>query len=114
MFNNWINIYKKGNFYKCAASAAWVEPKKLYIKVQIIDKYFGNLGITIGFKDDVCGVYMVKHAEAFLEEYQGFAGGTLQEKKEWGYDKANIKRTIFDNNRHIYIFFGNKHIFGTK
>ena len=75
-------VEKKGNFYKCAASAAWVEPKKLYIKVQIIDKYFGNLGITIGFKDDVCGVYMVKHAEAFLEEYQGFAGGTLQEKKE--------------------------------
>ena len=68
-------VEKKGSFYRCAASAAWVEPKKLYIKVQIIDKYFGNLGITIGFKDNVCGLHMVKHAEAFLDEYQGFAGG---------------------------------------
>lgn len=64
-----------GMYYKCASSAAWVEPKKLYIKVQIIDKYFGNLGITLGFKDDVCGVYMNKSAEDFLKEYQGFAGG---------------------------------------
>ena len=69
----------KGMYYKCACSAAWVEPQKLYIKVQIIDKYFGNMGITIGFKDDKCGLYMNKSAEDFLNEYQGFAGGEVIE-----------------------------------
>lgn len=69
---------EKGNFYRCASSAAWVEPQKLYIKVQIIDKYLGNLSITISFKDDVCGIFMLKHAEAFLNEYQGFAEGIIQ------------------------------------
>lgn len=68
-------VATKGIFYNCACSAAWVETKKLYIKVQIIDKYFGNLGITIGFKEDKCGLYMNKCAEDFLKEYQGIAGG---------------------------------------
>ncbi len=68
-------VTAKGNHYRCAASGAWVEEKKLHIYVQIIDRYFGNLGITIGFKDDVCGMRMIKHAEDFLSEYQGFAGG---------------------------------------
>ena len=68
---------KKGNFYRCATSAAWVEPKKLYIKVQIIDKYFGNFSMTIGFSDDMCGIHMIKHAEDFLDEYQGFAQGRV-------------------------------------
>lgn len=61
----------KGNFYKCAASAAWTEKKKLFIKVQIIDDYFGILGITIGFNGNKAGIYMQKAAEDFLEEYQG-------------------------------------------
>ena len=68
-------VESKGVYYNCAASAAWVEEKKIYIKVQIIDKYFGNMGITIGFRDDVCGIYMNKIAEDFLQEYEGFAGG---------------------------------------
>ncbi len=64
--------------YKCACSAAWVMPEKLVIKVQIIDKYLGNLHIHLGFADDgKVGVYMVKTAEAFLDEYQGFAGGKI-------------------------------------
>lgn len=64
-----------GNKYKCAASAAWVDENKIFIKVQIIDKYFGNLNITLGFKDDEIGVCMIKTAEDFLCEYEGFAGG---------------------------------------
>lgn len=71
------SVKTKGHFYDCAASAAWVEEQKLYIKVQIIDKYFGNLAITIGFRDSVCGMYMQKYAEDFLNEYEGFAGGRL-------------------------------------
>lgn len=65
----------EGHKYKCAASMSWVEDKKIHIRVQIIDKYFGNLSITIGFRDDVCGLYMEKNAEDFLKEYQGYASG---------------------------------------
>lgn len=63
------------HYYQCAASAAWVEPHKLYVKVQIIDKYFGNLNMTFGFKQDYVSVYMEKHAEDFLNEYDEFATG---------------------------------------
>lgn len=64
-----------GNRYHCAASAAWVEEQKLLLKVQIIDKYLGNLNITFGFRDDMIGVRMVKTAEDFLDTYEGFAAG---------------------------------------
>lgn len=67
-------VKTKGHFYRCAASAAWIEPKKLFLKVQIIDKYFGNLGITIGFDGSgKAGLYCAKSAEDFLNEYEGFA-----------------------------------------
>lgn len=68
----------EGNMYDCAVSAAWTEEKKLKIKVQIIDKYFGNLCMTFGFKEDKVGILMVKTAEAFLDEYTGFANGTAE------------------------------------
>ena len=61
--------------YNCASSAAWVSDYQLFIKVQIIDSYYGILNINIGFRDDKIGVYMNKTAENFLNEYQGFAGG---------------------------------------
>lgn len=66
-----------GNLYDCAASADWPEPQKLRIKVQIIDKYFGNMSIEFGFKDDRVGIYMMKTAEAFLDEYEGYANGRV-------------------------------------
>ena len=68
----------EGNMYDCACSAAWTEPEKLKIKVQIIDKYMANLCITLGFKDDGVGIAMVPCAEAFLREYSGFANGYLK------------------------------------
>ena len=68
--------FAKGNYYDCACSAGWAETKKLRIKVQIIDKYFGRLNVTISFKDEnTVGVYMQKTAEDFLNEYTGFASG---------------------------------------
>lgn len=73
------SVSAPGHKYKCAASAAWVEEKKLFIKVQIIDDYFGNLSIVMGFRDDMLGVFMCKCAEDFLEEYQGFASGRVKE-----------------------------------
>ena len=68
---------QKGNrLYDCATSAAWVTDYQLRIRVQIIDTYFGNLGITLGFGEDgKLGVHMVKSAEDFLSEYTGFATG---------------------------------------
>lgn len=60
-----------GFLYDCAASAAWGESKKLLLRIQIIDKYFGNLFIAFSFKDDYAIVTMVKNAEAFLDEYRG-------------------------------------------
>ncbi len=70
-------VYAPGNYYKCAASGAWVSPNQLFIKVQIIDIYFGNLNIMLGFKDNGVGIYMKKNAEDFLKEYDGYAGGTM-------------------------------------
>ena len=65
------SVPKEGHFYKYAASAAWKEEKKLFIKVQIIDDYLGILGITIGFNFNKAGIFMQKVAEDFLDEYQG-------------------------------------------
>ncbi len=68
--------YAPGRFYKCATSAAWVEPQKLFIHVQAIDDYFGKLNITLGWRDEkTLGVYMKKAAEDFFREYQGYAQG---------------------------------------
>ena len=68
-------IPQPGHMYDCACSAAWCEENKLKIFVQIIDKYFGELCMTFSFKDDRIAIRMAKSAEAFLNEYQGFACG---------------------------------------
>lgn len=57
--------------YDCACAAAWREEKKLLLRVQIIDRYLGNLFAVFSFRDDVATVTLWKKAEAFLEEYQG-------------------------------------------
>lgn len=67
-----------GNFYDCAASAAWAEPKKLQIKVQVIDKYLGNGTWTLSFKGDLVNVTMTKTAEGFMNEYVGRAVGQAE------------------------------------
>ena len=72
------SVQTKGHYYRCAASAAWVEPQKLFMKIQIIDAYFGNLNVTFGFRGDELGLFMNKNAEDFLDEYEGFASGKVQ------------------------------------
>jgi hypothetical protein len=68
--------FAKGRYYKCAASAAWIEPQKLFIRVQVIDEYFGILNMNFGFKDEnTVGIYMNKTAEDFFNEYRGYATG---------------------------------------
>ena len=70
------NVHEINDFrYRCAASAGWIEKQKLQLRVQIIDKYFGQLFITFGFRDqNTVGVRMVKSAEDFLNEYEGWLG----------------------------------------
>lgn len=61
-----------GYKYDCAVSAAWMDDTRFQIYVQVIDKYFGNCTMTFCFKDDLACVEMVKYAEGFMEEYQGY------------------------------------------
>lgn len=70
-----VETVAPGNKYKCAVSADWSEEKKLRLKVQIIDKYFGNSLFVFSFKDNRVMVSMRSHAEAFLQEYMGIAKG---------------------------------------
>ena len=70
--------YVPGNYYECACSADWTEDKKLRIKVQIIDKYFGNADFIFSFADSRVTLLMSRAAENFLLEYEGVATGRLQ------------------------------------
>jgi CubicO group peptidase (beta-lactamase class C family) len=66
--------------YNCAASAAWVSPYQLLLRVQIIDTYFGNLSMSFGFTaDGEMSVHMQKCAEHFLEGYEGYATGKRED-----------------------------------
>lgn len=70
-----VETVAPGNKYRCAVSADFAEEKKLRLKVQIIDKYFGNSLFVFSFKDRRVMVSMRSHAEAFLKEYIGLAKG---------------------------------------
>ncbi len=60
-----------GFMYDCASSAAWREGGRLLLRVQIIDRYLGNMFVRFTFRDDIATVTMTKTAEAFLDEYNG-------------------------------------------
>lgn len=60
-----------GFMYDCAASAAFGMEDLLQLRVQIIDRYFGNMSARFGFRDGDVTVCMVKTAEDFLGAYQG-------------------------------------------
>ena len=66
-----------GFLYDCASSAGWLDEQVLSLRVQIIDRYFGNLFMIFAFKGDEVGISMVKNAEYFLTEYSGRAMGSL-------------------------------------
>lgn len=78
-YSDEVGTYPGNRLYKYAASAAWVGKNQLFIKVQIIDTYFGILNINLGFREDgMLGVNMNKVAEDFLNEYQGYACGKAE------------------------------------
>ena len=66
-----------GRLYRCAASAAWRDARTLWLKVQIIDDYLGNMDAIFTFMDDgqTLKLSMRKTAEDFLDEYVGDAVG---------------------------------------
>ena len=71
--------FAPGNYYKCAASGAWIEPQKLFIRVQVVDDYFGILNMNFGFKDEnTLGIQMNKTAEDFFNTYKGYATGKAE------------------------------------
>ena len=66
------SIPSPGNQYDAAFSADWPSERMLRIRAQIIDKYFGNLAIVFGFRDEnTVTVRIEKAAEDFLKEYTG-------------------------------------------
>lgn len=68
-----------GSCYDCLSSAAWVEEHKLNMLVYITDNYLGNLKISFSIKENEISIHMTKAAEWFLDEYMGFAGGSLED-----------------------------------
>ena len=60
-----------GFMYDDAVSFAWLEEKKLVLKVQVIDRYFGNMGALFAFKDEYAHACFSKTAEHFMDEYTG-------------------------------------------
>ena len=62
-----------GFTYDDAVSAAWLQDNKLAIRVQIIDRYFGNGTWFFAFNGEDATVRMTKTAEDFMNEYQGYA-----------------------------------------
>jgi len=66
------------HLYHSAGSASWLEDKKLLIKVQAIDKYFGLLDIILSFVGNEVFVSMTKAAEDFFGEYSGEAVGSAK------------------------------------
>lgn len=71
-------LVEPNNLYDCAVSADCPVSHVLRIRVQIIDKYFGNLAMIFGFNENNCSLQMVKAAEDFLTEYQGVVNSCLK------------------------------------
>lgn len=70
--------FPKGKGYRYIASGAWTEEHKFVLRLYVIDDYFGNLTVTFSFKDDYVALRMIKTAEWFLDEYQGFTCGVIE------------------------------------
>lgn len=60
-----------GFMYKDAVSLRFTQENKLQMRVQIIDKYFGNFLATFAFKGDDVACKFVSIGEFFLLEYNG-------------------------------------------
>ena len=62
---------KNGFMYKDAVSLCWTQENKIWMFIQIIDRYFGNCSVSFSFKGNMAVCRMAKTAEDFLGEYVG-------------------------------------------
>jgi hypothetical protein len=60
-----------GFMYDDAVSLRFTQDNKLQLRVQIIDKYFGNFLATFAFNGDEATCKCAAVAENFLQEYNG-------------------------------------------
>ena len=60
-----------GFTYRDAVSLAWFDQNKIGLFVQIIDKYFGNVGAIFTFHGDKAYATFKANGENFLNEYRG-------------------------------------------
>ena len=65
--------------YDCWVSAAWTMPDSLMIYVHVADIYLAQLRLVAGFKNGTVTLQGRKHAEWFMDNYQGFASGRIIE-----------------------------------
>ena len=67
----------EGFRYKCATSGAWGEERKLNLMCRVIDRYFGNLYISVAWTEEgQAYLSMRAAAENFFQTYAGDALGT--------------------------------------
>lgn len=66
-----------GRGYRCLTSAGWDAPGSLTLYCYVVDDYLGTLKMDLAFTEDTVTVMSDKVAEWFLDEYVGFASGSL-------------------------------------
>ena len=64
-------VTRNGFMYNDAVSLCWSQENKLWMFIQIIDRYFGNCSASFSFKGNMAVCRMNKTAEDFLSEYVG-------------------------------------------
>lgn len=56
-------------------SAAWKSPHELMIYCHVVDMHLAQLRIAVSFEENFVTLHTQKHAEFFMQEYNGFATG---------------------------------------
>ncbi len=65
--------------YRSFVSGAWTSKDTLSMQVEIADMYLGELLMKFVFKGDTVTLFGTKHAEWFMNEFEGFASGKIKE-----------------------------------
>lgn len=64
--------------YACVGGGAWADEDALLGTIYAVDDYLGSIKLQLTFSQtDLCG-YMIKAAEWFFDEYQGFFAGSAR------------------------------------
>ena len=68
------SVYEDGA-YDCAASAEWVEDRKLKITARVIDTFLGKVVFNLGFDGEDLSLASFRHAQRILDGYSFHAVG---------------------------------------